>query len=51
MQGRQIKKFSSVVSDGENNIPLNTNQLPTGQYQLNGYSTLGKTMAAKFVKQ
>lgn len=48
--GKQMKKFFAPVGIGENNIPLQVDQLAAGQYQLKGYSLKGNTIAIKFIK-
>jgi hypothetical protein len=50
-EGKVIKKIAGTVMQGENNIDLNTSSLSPGHYQVRGYTLLGNTVVAKFVKQ
>ena len=50
-QGKAVKKFTSNVIKGENNIPLEVSNLFPAHYQLRGYTIGGATDAVKFVKE
>lgn len=51
MQGRIIKRITSFVTIGENNIHIPTAELLSGQYQLQGSTNHSTTTAVKFIKQ
>ncbi len=50
MQGRISKMITTAVTAGENKIRIPTTDISTGQYQIKGYTTQGKTSGVRFVK-
>jgi hypothetical protein len=51
IKGNVIKKFPGSLTPGKNTLNLNISNLTKGQYQLYGYTLLGKTATVKFIKQ
>jgi hypothetical protein len=51
MQGKIVKKVSSIVYEGNNEVQLDCISLASGSYQVAGYSEADKTNVIRFVKQ
>lgn len=51
ISGKVMLKQTSVLASGLNTVSLNLSNLPSGSYQLTGYTTEGKTKTIRFIKQ
>jgi PKD repeat protein len=51
IQGRGIQKISTSLQAGFNTVQLDLANLPSGTYNISGYTTEGKTKTVRFVKQ
>ncbi len=51
LQGRLVKRFSAPLIAGFNSIPVNTNNLSVGSYNIAGNINGDKTRSIRFIKQ
>ncbi len=51
MQGRQVMRFYSPLIAGYNTIPVKTNKLPAGTYNISGYIDAEKNKTLQFIKR